>query len=255
VRSALLVAAACCAALAPAAQAAGTTSSNWSGYAVMRSGLRFHRVSATWIAPAVDCTSAQEQWSAAWVGLGGYRSDSNALEQIGTEADCVNGAPRYSAWFELVPEVSRDIAMTIRPGDRVGASVTVTGRLVRLRLADDTSGRVSVRTLDAREVDVSSAEWIVEAPSNCDNSGGSCAVMPLADFGTLRMANGRATTTGGHAGTIADPLWRSVAITLASGGHDFGGPGGFRGAPGSATATPGALDAAGSAFAVSWAQA
>src|SRR5271156_2413075 len=67
-----------------------TMSSNWAGYAVTgtsKSPVRFRTVSAHWVQPSVPCTSGQS-YSGFWVGLGGYRQSSQALEQIGTDADC-----------------------------------------------------------------------------------------------------------------------------------------------------------------------
>jgi hypothetical protein len=249
--SRIILAALCCLGSAPAAEATSSTSSNWAGYAVMRSGLGFHRVSAAWTVPTVDCSSAGQQWSAVWVGLGGYRNSSPALEQVGTEADCSNGSAHYSAWYELVPAVSRDANLRVSPGDRVTASVTVTGRRVRLRLANDTTGHVFARTLSASVIDVNSAEWIVEAPSACTGSSGSCRIMPLANFGTTHVTSARATTAGGHSGPIGDPAWSVVAITLASDVQRFDGPGRAPGG-GATNAAPSALDPAGGAFDVTW---
>src|SRR3954451_24163766 len=176
------------AAAAPAAAAESTTSSNWAGYAVRHPGTHFARVSGAWTMPRVDCSAAETRWSAVWVGLGGYDDDSPALEQIGTEADCDRrGRARYTAWYELVPDVSQDAAIRALPGDRMSASVTVFGRRVRLRLSNRTTGRAFTKTMTARVVDVTSAEWILEAPSACGGTTAddSCQIMPLADFGTL----------------------------------------------------------------------
>src|SRR4051794_1942552 len=200
----LLVAAA---AAAPAAAADSSTSSNWAGYAVMRDGVRFARVAGAWTMPHVDCSSAQTRWSAVWVGLGGYDDSSPALEQIGTEADCdSSGRAHYSTWYELVPDVSHGARLRAAPGDRVSASVTVLGHQVRLRLSNRTTGRAFTRRLNAAAIDVTSAEWIVEAPSACGGStaDSSCQIMPLADFGSLRMAEAKVLTTGGRSGAISD---------------------------------------------------
>src|SRR4051812_2881318 len=164
----LLVAAA---GAAPAAAAESSTSSNWAGYAVMRDGVRFARVAGAWTMPHVDCSSVQIRWSAVWVGLGGYDDTSPALEQIGTEADCdSSGRAHYWAWYELVPDVSHRARLRVHPGDRMAASVVVTGRRVRLRLSNRTTGLGLTRTLFAEAVDTTSAEWIIEAPSACQGT-------------------------------------------------------------------------------------
>ena len=49
--------------------------------------------------------------------------------------------------------------------------------------------------------DISSAEWIAEAPSTCSQGLSSCTPLPLADFGTVQFTSASATTTDGHTGT------------------------------------------------------
>ncbi len=230
-------------ALAPAGGAAAATSSNWAGYVATAPAVRFTRVSATWIQPAVTCTAGQPTFLASWVGLGGNRDSSTALEQIGTEADCrANGRASYSSWFELVPSAAGSARLGVRPGDLISASVTVRGRIVRLRMADATTGRVFTRSLRAQAVDLSSADWIVEAPTVCQTaSAASCQATTLADFGATGFSSARATG-GGHAGAIGDPAWSPTAISLIP-----GGPARAAGQD-SPTAVPGSLSAGGDAF-------
>src|SRR5437763_15356790 len=84
----LLASAVMIAATAPAALADTVTSSNWSGYAAHKRGVKFDQVSATWTQPAPVCTNGEPTYSSFWVGLGGFSASSNAVEQIGTELDC-----------------------------------------------------------------------------------------------------------------------------------------------------------------------
>ena len=165
-----------------------TTSTNWAGYAASRPGVGFRHVSGTWVAPAAHCGSGTRRYSAAWLGLGGLHTTSRALEQVGTEADCAGGKGYYSAWYELVPAAPVRLALTVRPGDTMSAAVTVSGHLVKLFIADRTQGTSFSKQLRVDQVDVSSAEWIVEAPSACVDNGG-CRALPLADFGTTSFAN------------------------------------------------------------------
>jgi hypothetical protein len=232
---------------AATASAGTTTSANWAGYAVHRSGVRFRSVTAAWTVPAVTCGSGRS-YSAAWVGLGGYHTNAAALEQAGTESDCsASGHARYSAWYELVPDTSRTIKETVGAGDRVAVRVGVSGRRVSIRLRDLTRGTVFSRVLTATAVDTTSAEWIVEAPSECFTS--RCRVLPLATFADTTFSSARAAA-GGHAGAIADPRWASTAIDLSpDAGEQLGGPHG-RDMAGGAAATAGALSATGSAFTV-----
>ena len=135
----------------------------------------------------------------------------------------------------------------MRPGDTMSAAVTVSGHLVKLFIADRTQGTSFSKQLRVDQVDVSSAEWIVEAPSACVDNGG-CRALPLADFGTTSFANAGTTSATGHTGTITDPAWSAVAIRLSP------RPRGLRFSTdeGSGTATPAGLTPAGDGFAVSY---
>lgn len=169
------------------AQAATTTSANWAGYAVRKTGTTFRHVGGTWTVPAVDCTNnSGESYSANWVGLGGYASTSKALEQLGTESDCSrNGTATYSAWFEVVPAAATSAKLTIKAGDVMRAGAAVRGTLVTLKMTNVTRAQTVTRTVRADTVDVSSAEWIVEAPSLCD---AACTQGALADFGSTAFS-------------------------------------------------------------------
>jgi hypothetical protein len=235
--------------LAPPALAGATTSSNWAGYSAHRSGVRFKRVLGTWRQPSATCVPGVATYSSVWVGLGGYSTTSSALEQIGSEVDCTpRGKVESSAWYELVPAPSRTIKMTVRPGDELSAEVTVAGHAVTLVLHDLTRARTFVRRVHVSTVDTSSADWIVEAPSECSGNA-SCQTLPLANFGTAVFSHGRAATTTGHAGSISDSAWNRTKITLASLGRRFAGQGATAG---SASASPSALIAGGSAFTVTY---
>ncbi len=233
---------------AGSAAADTTTSSNWAGYAVHRPGVRFTKVIGAWRQPRARCTAGRRTYSAIWVGLGGYSVSSRALEQIGTEVDCNSAGHMVStAWFELVPAASRPIHLTVRPGDSIVATVTIAGRRVQLSLADATRQRTFRKTLDPSVVDVTSAEWIVEAPSAC-NSPTSCQTLPLANFGSATFSLGSAQSTTGHTGTISDPLWGATKIRLQPSGRHYVIYGGRRAAGGGAS--PGALSPDGSSFEV-----
>ena len=208
---------------AGAASAATAVSSNWSGYAV--TGAIFSSVTGTWIQPTADCTSARGSVTASafWVGLGGDSGSSNALEQAGTEADCsATGTASYSAWYELVPAASVKLPLAISPGDTISATVTVKGTQVTLQVADKTTGKAVTKTLSMASPDVSSAEWIAEAPSAVTNMG--TQVLPLTDFGTVAFSNAEATTKSGHTGTISDSAWTATRIALETRNS---GPGAF----------------------------
>jgi hypothetical protein len=198
------------------------TSSNWSGYAA--SGPRFRHVSATWVQPSVTCTPGQPGYSAMWVGIGGNSENSQALEQVGTEANCSrSGAATADAWYELVPAGMVRIRVPVHPGNTVSASVTVNGHAVRVHLINDTTGKQFTRTLRMRKPDIASAEWIVEAPSVCDSLG-NCVVLPLANFGSVPFGAASATTLRGHTGSVTDSVFTATPINLVVDARHFGRP-------------------------------
>ena len=238
-------------AAAPAALADSSQSSNWAGYAVHRSGISFRTASGTWVQPHANCTPGTPGYSSVWVGIGGFSTSSQALEQIGTELDCTaSGREVSTAWYELVPAASHTVRLTIDPGDRVRASVTIAGTRVRLSIDDLTRHRALTRTRRASVLDAGSAEWIVEAPSECAGDS-NCRTLPLADFGSAAFTTARAQSATGHSGSIADAAWTTTRITLAETGRRFIGYGAGTGT--GAQATPSALAAGGRGFTVTYA--
>jgi hypothetical protein len=227
-------------------------SSNWAGYVAGGSsgGTQFSTVSGSWVEPTATCGSGQT-YSAFWVGLGGSSQGSGSLEQTGTQADCnADGSANYYAWYELVPSAPVNLSLGIKPGDHISAKVSVSGSNVTVSLSDQTTGQSTTKTLQMSNPDTSSAEWIAEAPSQCDSSG-DCTPLPLADFGTVQFS-GASATANGHTGTISDSDWTAQPIALgASGSYDvsYGG-----GSSNTAGATPSSLSSDGSAFSVAYQQ-
>ncbi len=229
------------------------TSSNWAGYAVTpaQSGTvtSFSNVVGTWVQPAVSCTSGTPSYSAFWVGLGGFDETASSLEQTGTESNCTSSnTAEYDAWYEILPAPPVRLKLTVRPGDTISAAVTITGKTVRFRLRNLTRKTVVNKKVATAAPDLTSAEWIAEAPASCSGSG-SCAVLPLANFGSVDFVQAAATGSR-HSGLISDPAWAATAISLD--GSRSGAPGFFGSRGGAqASAVPSSLAADGS-FSVAW---
>jgi hypothetical protein len=230
------------------------TSSNWAGYAVTPLAgspvTSFSNVFGAWTQPAVSCAPGTSSYSAFWVGLGGLTDSATSLEQIGTGADCsAAGAPVYSAWYEILPAPPVTLKLAVRPGDTVSAAVTVSGTTVSMRLRNLTRHTVVNKRLKMAAPDLSSAEWIAEAPSACTGSG-RCSALSLANFGSVDFAKAAATGSG-HSGLVSDPSWTPTAINLDSSSSQARGR--FAGNSPSAGATASALSPTG-AFSVAWQQ-
>ncbi len=257
---------ACLALAAPAAAAAPSSeavSANWAGYeAAASSASGFSAVSGDWTAPTSKCSSGESTYSAFWVGLGGASTQSSALEQAGTQADCsAGGKAVYYAWYELVPSAPVKLDLKITPGDSISSRVAVTGSQVTVYVADRTTGQSVTKTLTMTDAtpDTSTAEWIAEAPSECASGNlTQCSTLPLSDFGSVKFTNASATANG-QTGPISDSAWTSEAIALSSAsGSQFGRGGGFGPADtayelrGSGSAAPSALKSNGSAFTITY---
>jgi len=171
-------------------------STNWSGYAA--TGSTYTSVSASWVQPAVTCSSG-DQYSAFWVGLDGY--SSSTVEQTGTEADCDGKTAQYYAWWEMYPGASVEYSTSTYPvkaNDHFTASVTYTSPNSFTLTIDDTTepwANPATTTQILNGAARSSAEVIAEAP--CCTAFGQ--ILPLADFGTVSFAN--AVDTAGSATT------------------------------------------------------
>lgn len=177
-----------------------STSTNWSGYAV--TGGRYTSVSASWTEPSVSCSGTA--YSSFWVGLDG--DTSSTVEQLGTDADCSGSTPQYYAWTEMYPKYPVNLSGTVKPGDKLSASVTTNGSgAFTLSITDSTEGWSSTTNARLKSAALASAEVIAEAPSS--RSG----VLPLADFGSVGFTG--ATVNG----TEMDQLPGLDPITMASG--------------------------------------
>jgi hypothetical protein len=235
--------------IACSALATGTAhaaSSVWAGYAVTGAG--FSSVSGSWTQPAASCTSGDTS-AAFWVGLGGNAETSQALEQVGTSSDCnANGTASYSAWYELVPATSVPIKLRLAAGNNVWASVKVSGSKVTVTVKNLTRRTTFTKTLTMAAPNVSSAEWIAEAPSACDTYG-RCRQVTLTNFGKVAFTRTLATA-GGHTGTVTDSLWTATPIELQS----FADFGRFAAAGSGSQAVPTGLSSDGSSFTVTYAE-
>jgi len=203
------------------------TSTNWSGYAAFGGSNAFTSVTASWVQPAVDCSSGATTYSSFWVGLDGY--NTSTVEQLGTEADCSGGHARYSSWWETYPRPSYSAPVTVTPGHRYTASVTAGSKgTFTLKLVDNTTPQTFTTTQKASSAKRASAEVVAEAPW-------SGSVLPLANFGTVSFTGATANgpTTGIGTFPNVDP------ITMLN-------PAGMKATP------TGFTDAAKQSFSINW---
>jgi hypothetical protein len=226
-----------------------STSGNWSGYAVPleTSGTKdtFSQVRGTWTVPAVT-SLLSATYSSLWVGIDGYTSGT--VEQIGTEADWTGHADSNYAWFEMYPNYAYEIVgFPAKPGDSISASVQYVkqttvrqGRrsetesvfqLTITNTTEDASYTIPTSYTTIPSPARSSAEWIMEAPSESD-------ILPLADFGETGFSGCEAAST--HTSGKLAPIntWIPDPLTMID--------------PEGGTSTPSALSSSGAAFTVTY---
>jgi hypothetical protein len=276
----LSVAAACALGAVPIASASAATdvqkasSGNWSGYVVGASSdgdsssaaTTFKTVTGSWVEPTAKCSSSAT-YSAFWVGLGGA-DGKEALEQDGTEANCdADGTAHYYAWYELVPKAPVRADLAVHPGDHMTATTTVDGHDVTETIVNHTTGQTYSKTLTMSNPDVATAEWIAEAPSQCQTGATNCTALPLSNFGKVSFTSAGATDSSGQTGTISSGDWATAALSLNSSdsssglgamgdsySYGYGGYGGYSdsGSASTGSATPSSLTDGGAAFTVSY---
>jgi hypothetical protein len=224
-------------------------SSNWSGYVARRAaGGGFDAASGSWRMPRIVCSPGTGSSAAFWVGIGGFGVGSPSLQQLGGSADCSPaGAVSYRLWTEIVPSPPTFVSLRVGPGDLVSGSVSVAAKAVSFTLRNLTRGtRYTARGSRPRLADVSTAEWIAEAPSLCRTMS-VCEVVPLSNFGTVVFTDVRASA-GGAGGRLGTPGWRVTPVALVGSAESAR----YIASSNAFAAVPGPTSAAGRSFPVTF---
>jgi hypothetical protein len=194
------------------------TSGNWSGYAANGAAGSDTSVSSSWTQPAISCSGGGDTYSSFWVGLDGF--NNSALEQTGTEADCIGGQAEYGAWWEVLPAAESPYSVPVSPGDQLTASVTDNGDgTFTMTLTDSTQGWTKSTTHSGSSgYQDSSAEVIAEATS----VGGEIA--QLSDFGSVGFSGSTANGTA-----LGDTGPSEITMQNQDSGDVMAQPGGISG--------------------------
>ena len=193
-------------------------STNWAGYAVTQNNVT--DVKGSWIVPTVICQKGKSTYSASWVGIDGY--NSNTVEQLGTDSDCSNGKPTYYGWYEFYPNPAYyAFSSSVKAGDVISAEVIYNGNdSFTLSMTDSRTTETFTKTGIIPNTQRTSAEWIIEAPW-------MGKVLPLADFGMEQFGNdythiintGSATINGitGNIGSFGDSNIQKIIMVTNAG--------------------------------------
>jgi hypothetical protein len=188
-----------------------TGSFNWSGYAdTATKAQTFTKVSGAWTAPSVTC-NAEDQITSNWVGLDGF--NSNTVEQLGTVGWCFQGTPTYFTWYEMFPAGLTEVGASLKPGDKISASVTRTGTSYALKLTDSTTSGNSIsvtKTCALATCTDTSAEWISERPSF------SIGIAPQAKYNAFKLTSGSVTANGKTTSIGAGPGVNAITMIDAT---------------------------------------
>jgi hypothetical protein len=192
----------------------------WSGWIdVADPHVAFRSVAATFMVPAVTCTSPGSA-VALWAGLDGYPHGNPTIEQAGIAADCVQTIvsgdfPRYFAWYQMGPG-GPVLKHEVHAGDTVSVSVAYDSRSRRyqLTLTDDRTAaadiHASVPCPGTFTCHNSSAEVIAEDPGGGYAYGGALANFGIADFSDVVV-----TSADGTSGTLRGNLrWHVQAEAM-----------------------------------------
>jgi Peptidase A4 family len=164
---------------------------NWSGYAL--TGGSFHGVIDTWQVPKVDTALSGSQYSADWVGIGGW--EEGTLVQAGTEADNLAGTASYSAWTEILPAAEDPLSLAIHPGDTITTSVEeISKNTWEMKVDDETTHQSQERTVPYSGSNHASAEAIHERPCIADGCESVEDLATLTDTTNVTFDPGKYST-------------------------------------------------------------
>jgi Peptidase A4 family len=176
-------------------------SSNWFGYnlgSLERGDTLFNSITGDWTVPTVSQhTAGEDEYSSDWIGIGGGCVDANCtvgdntLIQTGTEQDVSSGQASYSAWWEIIPDPSVSISMTVQPGDHMHASIAEVvpdSNVWTITLQDVTENETFTQTVPYSSTHAT-AEWIEETPLILGTNAGFAALpnltSPVFDLATV----------------------------------------------------------------------
>ena len=103
----------------------------------------------------------------------------------------------------------------------IASVVQVNGTNVLVQVIDRTRGRRFTKRLTMATPDLTSAEWIAEAPSQCGENG-FCRQIALTNFGSINFTQSFATGNGTGA-TMSSPNWVLTPLQLVPRAHRFFG--------------------------------
>ena len=172
---------------------------NWSGYVL--TGGPFTGVAGTFNVPSITASSVDTVTSE-WLGVDG--SDNTNLIQAGVteQFTAATGSTVVYAWVEELPAPETPISMPVAIGNQVTVDISqVTQGTWNIYLKNDTTGDTYSLT-ESYAGAGSSAEWIVEAPTDA-------ATMQIVSVGTFSPVTFTQLGVSPASGDLTDvTLWQ-----------------------------------------------
>ena len=179
---------------------ATSQSSNWSGYAAM--GGPYTVVKGSFTVPSISAGAFGNQQTAEWIGVDGTSTDDPSLIQAGVDehpdpADPATGD--VQPWWEVLPATVTNItSVNVKVGDTVTVTIwELSGTSWAINLTDNTDNQSFTTPPEQYSGPGSSAEWIVEATTECRLRCRTVALAPYSPpvgFSGLGMTGPQATS-------------------------------------------------------------
>lgn len=180
--------------------------------------------------PYLTTAATCDEVASEWVGIDGSSSQDTSLIQAGVSEDmtdpstgvCTPGDFYISAWWEILPAYETPItSVTVSAGDQVTVTIwQVSGTTWAIQVTDDTNDE-SFTTEQGYVGPGSSAEWILEAPTDQQLCGGQCQLAPYSPdvtFSDLGMTGNESTLS--QIAMVQDGVQVSTPSALSSTGFD-----------------------------------
>jgi len=169
---------------APTVSLTSDESSNWSGY--VAGGGPYTVVKGTFTVPSPAARAPGDGQVSEWVGVDGASDSDTALIQAGVAESADPQSPggvSVQPWWEILPASETNIpTVSVNTGDRVTVTIwQLSGTSWEINLTDDTNGQSYTTPPEQFTGTGSSAEWIVEAPAQCQSQY-QCQLTALAPY-------------------------------------------------------------------------
>jgi hypothetical protein len=187
-----------------------TVSSNWAGYVAQNNS--YTGVSGTWTIPTITPSTTLTS-NATWVGIGGRTTQD--LIQAGVYEIANSDGVTYQAWYELLPDDSTPITLTVSPGDSLSVAIVETSTDIwNIVITDNTTNQQFEKTVNY-DSSLSSVEWVQERPLVNDTFATLSGFTPAIFSGATAVQNGQRVSLAQTGATMLNLIDTNSNTALA----------------------------------------